>query len=281
MAASDFSILKDFTVFSWNVNRYDDTIHNILSLYIHNNRPSVIFLSETKRYQVDLAKYFSKFKDYNYIINQHVPFQYHGVAMLIRKEINYIQLKVNFDLKPRKDTKHSDATCGRVISIGIKDRYDKPLYILGSYSPNSGVKGLKNLSYRIDEWDHQLFSLMNGYDVNDSYSMLIGDLNVAPEPIDVSNPEYMYKWPGYTVQERNNFYLFLLDGWFDIWREKHPNIKKYSWVGCSKTRRDNYGMRLDNIVCNKHLYKLVQDADILSDISGSDHVPVTALFSIN
>jgi exodeoxyribonuclease-3 len=282
MAAIDTSNSnsKTFSVFSWNVNRYDDNVHSILSKYISKNNPSIVFLSETKRYQADLAGYFSQFKDYNYIINQHVPFQYHGVAMLIRKEYQQCyQLDVEFKIPSRKDTKCEDPTKGRIISVVIKDIYEKPLYIVGSYSPNSGVKGLKNLSYRIDQWDYELFSLMNDYSVNGNYAMLIGDLNVAPEPIDVSNPEYMYKWPGYTVEERNNFYLFLLDGWFDVWRDKNPDKRKYTWVGSSRTKRENYGMRLDNIVCNKVLSKLVKDVDILSHINGSDHVPITGGFT--
>jgi len=266
-------------IFSLNVNRYDDNTHNYLTIYIQKHSPTIIFLSETKRYSSDLQKYFSSFKDYTYIINQHIPFQYHGVAMLIHKKVKYKQVDPIFNIIPRYDTKHKDPTTGRVISIKIKD---KNTYILGTYTPNSGVNGLKNLSYRIEKWDVALFSELNYYDIEkDSKVMLIGDLNVAPEEIDVSNPEYMYQWPGYTPEERKNFKTFLEDGWVDIWRETHKDIKEYSWYGDGKGRKKRtFGMRLDSIICNKELSKFVIDTDILTEVDVSDHVPVIASFNI-
>jgi exodeoxyribonuclease-3 len=105
----------------------------------------------------------------------------------------------------------------------------------------------------------------------------IGDINVALEEIDVSNPEYMYKYAGFTSLERKSLSMFLSNGWVDIWRHQYPDKVEYSWIGAKKKRRENHGMRLDNIIVTNTIDIDNSSSYIMSDpICDSDHVPVGA-----
>lgn len=101
-------------------------------------------------------------------------------------------------------------------------------------------------------------------------TMWIGDINVALDDIDVSNPKQMSKYAGFTPEERKNFRSFLQSGnWIDIWRHQHPDEILYTW--CGAPPRPNYGLRLDNIVISKSLLP-----NIMSTFAISDTVPVSA-----
>ena len=165
------------------------------------------------------------------IVNAHNPSQWHGVAVLIRKDIDFAE--VNFDLglcETRDDNRSNDPKTGRLIAFEVNN-----IVFIATYSPNSG----KYLSYRIDQWDKYLFiALMK-------IKKPIIDINVSPYPIDVSDPKKMVKWAGFTPEERESFSSFMKRSkMIDIWRKQHPKEIKYSYRGS----RGSCGMRLDNII---------------------------------
>ena len=258
---------------AWNVDRYNDIIHSWMKPLLQNSRPDVVFLSETKENQETLRLYFEDFTEYNYIINAHYPKQYHGVAVLIRKDRKYTQFNIDLKVQARSDTKDGNPVTGRLIAFQLDDQY----IVVGAYVPNSGVRNdrERKLPYRINVWDPALQSLLN---VCKSVkpTIWLGDINVAPEDLDVSNPKTMSKMSGFTPEERHSFRQFVSTGsWVDIWRVQHPSTREYSWRGYSP--RPNYGMRLDNIIVSSEVVPYVLNTFMMHDcIPNSDHIPVGA-----
>jgi exodeoxyribonuclease III len=276
-------------LFSWNVNGYNDVVHTWLTSYIKKVHPDIIFLSETKKSKDDLLHYFTLFTDYNVIINSHTPPKWHGVAMLILKEHSFQQLPIEMNIASRKDTNSASATTGRVIGIYLPPKEIKQrdvfqeapkkkngeLYIIGSYTPNSGRADPAKLEYRTKVWDPCFASLLES--LKTKHTIWLGDINVALNDIDVSNSKGMKTYAGFTVEERDNLKTFLSGGeWIDIWREQHPNERGYTW--CGTPHRKNYGMRLDNMIISKSLLPLAESSSIIVDSPPTiDHRPITSI----
>lgn len=265
-----------FSIVAWNINGYDDTIHALVSnLLLGDTTPDVLFLSETKKTEKILSDYLSQFENYNVIYNVHNPPRYHGVVMLINKRLNYEFVPTKFNIPCRSDNKSGDPTNGRVITILLEGKY----YVVGTYVPNSGNTDkdrVIKLDYRINCWDKALQQFLE--ELNEDKPVIwCGDINVAPEEIDVSNPKTMVRYAGFRPEERESFRSFLATGWIDVWRYKYPNEKVYTWIGSSP--KPNYGLRLDNIVVSSSLADNIALPFIINlKVPVSDHLAVGSYF---
>ena len=105
--------------------------------------------------------------------------------------------------------------------------------------------------------------------------IVCGDLNVAANPIDLANPQANRNNAGYSEQERGKFSELLKSGFVDTYRYLHPEEVRYSWWSYRfKARERNVGWRIDYFLISDFAKGLVKDAEILTDIQGSDHCPV-------
>lgn len=257
-------------IISWNVNGYRDLIHDYLKQFILSNEPDIIFLSETKKSKEFLLEKFSEFTDYQIVINSHIPWRYHGVAMLIKKDHAFQSYPLEMNIPLRRDSQGSDASIGRVILTLLNQK----MFILGVYTPNSGgIQDAAKYSYRVETWDPCFKKILNMISEKGP-TVYLGDLNVALDDIDVSNKKVMCKWPGFTPRERENFREVLACGkWCDIFRKQHPKKKCYTWRGNCPT--GEYGLRLDNILVTNDLEDKVVDSYVVTSATmASDHVPV-------
>lgn len=94
-------------------------------------------------------------------------------------------------------------------------------------------------------------------------------------PIDLANPKSNENSAGYTPQEREKFRQLLEAGFIDTFRYLHPDEKKYSWWSYMfKARERNVGWRIDYFLIYGLEPERIKEADILTDIHGSDHCPV-------
>ena len=252
------------TIISWNVNGYTPDIHSWLLSFAQTARPSVIFLSETKKKEDVLRTFFNEFTEYHAIINPHNPSHYHGVAMLIRKDHSYVHLPLSMNIACRRDSKDAEAATGRVIAI----QFNKEMYIIGSYTPNSGQADHIKLAYWTQVWDPCFAKLLEMLR-SSGPTLWIGDINVALDDIDVSHPVTMQKFAGFTLEERQNLQNLLDQGnWIDVWRRQHPEERLYTWRGRAS------GMRLDNIIASKCLLNKVNTTFAVPQQCSSDHIMI-------
>ena len=126
------------------------------------------------------------------------------------------------------------------------------------------------------EWEDAFLSYLKGLDQNKPL-ILCGDLNVAHEEIDLKNPKTNRKNAGFTDEERTKMTALLSAGFTDTFRHFYPDIEGiYSWWSYRfHAREKNAGWRIDYFITSSALDDRLVDAGILTDVTGSDHCPVT------
>ena len=287
------SSYRELTVCSWNVDGLRDPIWAWLKKYLMEHKPHILCLNETKRTEAALQVLFAQIRqEYEAVINSHNPARYHGVAVLVRKDVPYRVLECGasssdaststtasgdsvwqMSCPPRSDTKSNNGKCGRVIALEILGKF----HLVATYSPNAGVdrkQPLKNLSYRLQKWDKSLFAALQKLRLSKP-TLWIGDINVAPDVVDVSHPKQMCRWAGFTPEERASFSSFVKEySWVDIWRHQHPKSVAYTYRGKPDKWSASYGMRLDNCIVSADLKDAITDSFMVADCSAAtDHIP--------
>ena len=157
---------------------------------------------------------------------------------------------------------------GRIITL----EYDN-FYLVNVYIPNV-KRDLSRLDYRMtfeDDFRCYLKKLEASKPV-----VVCGDLNVAHEEIDIKNARANIGNAGFTYEERGKFSELLDSGFIDTFRYFYPEEKKYSWWSyMGHARENNVGWRIDYFLVSKSIINNVKGADILDDVMGSDHCPIS------
>lgn len=173
---------------------------------------------------------------------------------------------------------------GRIMTL----EYDA-FFLLFAYTPNSGDK-LQRLSYRIEEWDTDLWDHLKELEKSKPV-ILAGDLNVAHLDADIWNVEakHIAKSAGTTPQERGSFSALLEKGYKDTFRHFHPEARGCFtfWSVRAQNRPWNRGLRLDYFVASNNLFAdsidgknipspSMKDAWIMDEVAApqGDHCPV-------
>ncbi|MBR1465987.1 MAG: exodeoxyribonuclease III [Bacteroidaceae bacterium] len=158
---------------------------------------------------------------------------------------------------------------GRVITLETAD-----FYLVCVYTPNS-QDGLKRLEYRMT-WEDDFQNYVKQLDKSKPV-IICGDLNVAHEEIDLKNPKTNRKNAGFTDEERQKMTQLLSAGFTDTFRFFHPETTDiYSWWSYRfRAREKNAGWRIDYFITSQRLNSRLKEANIHTDIYGSDHCPVS------
>ena len=102
-----------------------------------------------------------------------------------------------------------------------------------------------------------------------------GDLNVAHQEIDLTNPKTNTKNHGFTPEERAGFDRVVKSGFVDTLREFEKESGHYSWWSrFANCRARNIGWRIDYFLISPALRPRLKSATILKEVMGSDHCPV-------
>ena len=112
--------------------------------------------------------------------------------------------------------------------------------------------------------------------------IVTGDLNVAHKEIDLKNPKTNRKNAGFTDDERQKMTELLDAGFIDTFRHFYPDLEgAYSWWSYMfKAREKNAGWRIDYFLASEGLKEQLVDANIYSEILGSDHCPIGLVVNI-
>ena len=157
---------------------------------------------------------------------------------------------------------------GRIITL----EYDK-FFIVNCYTPNS-KRELERLDYRM-KWEDEVRSYLKRLD-DIKPVIYCGDLNVAHEEIDIKNPKTNHFSAGFTDQEREKMTELLNSGFIDTYRYLYPDKIMYSWWSYMRQAREkNIGWRIDYIIVSDALKNNLKEADILTQVLGSDHCPIS------
>lgn len=241
---------------SWNVNGLRAVIKKGFLEYIEEQNPNIIGLQEIKlsEGQLDL-----EIPGYNMYYNYAERKGYSGTAIFTKEKPINVTYGIGIE-------EHDNE--GRVITAEFSE-----YYFVTVYTPNSKDKLLR-LDYRMI-WEDEFLKYLKNLEKLKPV-IVCGDLNVAHKEIDLKNPKTNTRNPGFTIEERNKFTNLLDSGFIDTFRYFYPDKEfAYSWWSYrGNARKNNTGWRIDYFCVSESLKNRITDAEIQSNIEGSDHCPV-------
>lgn len=241
---------------SWNVNGLRACIGKGFLDYFMGTDADVFCLQETKLSDGQLSLELPGYRLYwNYADKK----GYSGTAVFAKEEPVSVTYGVGV---PELDTE------GRMITLEYPN-----FYLVTCYTPNA-QRELARIDHRLN-WDEAFRARLTELDANKPV-IVCGDLNVAHKEIDLKNPAANRGNAGFSDQERESFQKTLDLGFTDSFRYLHPEeTGAYSWWSYMfHAREKNAGWRIDYFLVSNRAASQIQEANIRSEILGSDHCPV-------
>ena len=259
-------------LYSWNVNGIRAVLNKgTFQTFIAEHQPDILCLQETKakpeQVTLDLP-------GYHLYWNSADKAGYSGTAIFSKTEPLTVINGFTDDIAAKyglADDSYGDPTKeGRVISA----EFDK-FWVVTVYTPNS--KGdLSRLELRHKQWDPAFLEHVKELEKTKPV-LFSGDLNVAHNEIDLSNPKPNVGKHGFTNEEREGFDLFEKAGFVDTLRAEFPETPElYSWwTHWANARARNIGWRIDYWLASESIADKISNSAIHADVMGSDHCPVS------
>lgn len=248
-------------IVSWNVNGIRACLDKGFMKYFRESDADIFCVQETK-----LSEYLLTFKKEGY--HEYWNFAdkkgYSGTLTLSRD----LPISVSYGLGVEKFDKE-----GRIITAEYKD-----FYLVNVYVPNS-QEGLARLGFKMS-WNIIFRDLISKLQKIKPV-VICGDLNVSHKYIDLANAESRVGYPGFSINEREDFDKLLSLGMTDVFRHLYPDKVEYSyWSYMRNSREKNLGWRLDYFIVSNLIVNNLIDVKMRKDILGSDHGPIELLINI-
>lgn len=245
---------------SWNVNGLRACLGKGFLDYFWKQDADAFCLQETKLQpgQVEL-----ELPGYHQYWHSAVKKGYSGTAVFCKRE----PLSVAYDIGDEAMTGE-----GRSITLEFENHY-----LVTVYTPNA-QQGLARLDFRM-AWEDAFRTYLHALDEKKPV-IVCGDLNVAHQEIDLKNPKTNRGNAGFSDEERGKMTQLLDSGFTDTFRYLHPEETGiYSWWSYRfKAREKNAGWRIDYFLVSDRIKDRVKEANIHTQVMGSDHCPVELIW---
>ena len=249
---------------TWNVNSLRVRLPHVLQ-WLHTEKPDVLALQETKLQDADFPE--QAFRELGYHFAYAGQKTYNGVALISKTEPRNIM----------KSLAGYDEDKKRVLCAEIDN-----ITVLNLYVPNGSEVGSEKYLYKLD-WFKHLHPFLRSVLDRSEHTVVLGDLNIAPEDRDVYDPA---AWEGAVLvsePERAEFRKVLGAGLKDCFRLFIEEAGCYTWWDYRAAAfRRNLGLRIDHILASDALAKLCRSCRIDKGPrkleQPSDHAPVVADF---
>ena len=241
---------------SWNVNGLRACVNKGFLDFFKEIDADIFCIQESKLQEGQITLDLDGYHQYwNYAEKK----GYSGTAVFTREEPISVSYGIGMEEHDRE---------GRVITLEYPE-----FYLVTVYTPNSQNE-LARLPYRM-QWEEDFLAYLKKLEEKKPV-IFCGDLNVAHKEIDLKNPKTNRKNAGFTDEEREKFSQLLDAGFVDTFRYFYPEQEGiYSWWSYRfKAREKNAGWRIDYFCVSESLKDRLKDAEILTDVMGSDHCPV-------
>jgi exodeoxyribonuclease-3 len=252
---------------TWNVNSIRRRMPLLLD-WVEANKPDVMCLQETKVADEEFPALAIQAAGY------HVAFRgmkaYNGVATLTLREPE----RVVYGLHEGPD--NEDARVLLTVVGGIS--------VLNTYVPQGHKVGTDKYAYKL-EWFRRIREYFARNLDAQGRAVWLGDLNVAPEPIDVYHPDKRVNDPDFHIDARDAYKGAVSWGWVDTFRKLHPERVQYTyWDYFRNAFQNNWGWRIDHILATAPLAEACAKAGVdmepRKQADASDHTPAWAEFDV-
>ncbi len=250
---------------TFNVNSIRKRLPIVLD-WLAEHQPDVMCLQETKVHDDDFPR--MAFEAAGYHAAYRGMKAYNGVATLTRKPPE----RVIHGLHEGPD--NEDVRILQTVVDGVA--------IVNTYVPQGHKIGTDKYTYKLD-WFHRIRRYFDEYLDKANSVIWLGDLNVAPEPIDVYHPDRRVNDVDFHIDARNAFKLATSWGFIDLFRQFHPDRVQYTyWDYFRNALGNNWGWRIDHILATPPMAErcIAIDVDMVPRRSpaASDHTIVWADF---
>jgi exodeoxyribonuclease III len=252
-------------IVSWNINSLRKRQDRLFA-WLEATKPDIVCLQETKC--PDELFPALALQAVGYRSAYHGEKSYNGVAILAKSDLH--------DIRPSLCDEVVDPQA-RVIAGMIGH-----VRVFSIYAPNGQAIGSPAYQYKL-HWYHRL---RNRIAKEKSTEVVVcGDFNVAPEDVDVYDPDL---WRGAIMcsdGERAGFRELWKIGLHDTLRIHHKEGELFTWWDYQmRAFEKNRGLRIDAILASEELAKKCIAAGIDRKMrkgkEPSDHAPVWAEFDI-
>ncbi|MFO8132462.1 MAG: exodeoxyribonuclease III [Thermoplasmatota archaeon] len=253
------------SVATWNVNSIRARMDLLLE-WLRGYEPDVVCLQETKvrdeEFPVDV------FDELGYTVTFKGQKAYNGVCILSSMELDDV----------RKDFMDIEGDDRRLLQASIGN-----VTVINGYFPHGRMPGSPAFYDKLD-FIESLREYMDDTFSPDDAVVLLGDFNVAPEPIDVYDPGLLEGSIGFHPRERETLGLLQEWGFVDAYRTLHPDVEAFSWWDYRGGFKNNRGMRVDHVWTSYALRDTIEECVIHREMrtaeKPSDHVPVVASLDV-
>jgi len=251
---------------TWNVNSLKVRLPHVLD-WLEAWQPDILALQETKLIDDNFPAEEIRAAGYEAVYSGQKTFN--GVAILSK----FKALDIVTDIPDLEDPQR------RIMAATIAG-----IRVINLYIPNGSTVESDKYQYKLD-WLDKVTNFIANELKSHQKIVVVGDYNIAPEDIDVREPE---KWAGQvlcTDAERAVFKSWLTLGFKDTFRLFDQDEKSYSWWDYRMLAfRRNRGLRIDHILASNVLAETCQSCIIDKEPRKlerpSDHAPVIAEFRV-
>lgn len=248
-------------IVSWNVNGIRSVAKKGLFDYLASDPADIFLFQETKARPEDLDESLRAPDGFTTYWSAAERKGYSGVSSWARKPADEVWHGIG---EERFDSE------GRVVATRYGD-----IVIYNIYFPNGG-QGDERLRFKLDFYERALAHFEEQRAAGRSL-VIAGDYNTAHHPIDLARPKANEKTSGFMPIEREWLDRYVEAGLVDTFRHVYPErAEAYSWWSFrANARTRNVGWRIDYHFVTEDLVPRLKTAEILADVTGSDHCPVS------
>ena len=198
--------------------------------------------------------------------------KYNGVAVLTREEPDEVAFGLGDD-EGQSETRLVRARLGDV-------------HVLGAYVPQGREMDSEHFGLKLD-WLRRLRDLLDGsFDHDDSRVVLVGDMNIAPEPKDVYDSRAIRPHVCHCDEVTEAYEDLVLWGLADVFRKHLPGEGVFTYWDYRMPRalERNRGWRLDHVLATRPMAEA--STEVFVDLGPrkaekpSDHTFVGARFDL-
>lgn len=253
---------------TYNVNSIRPRMPIVLE-WLAKHQPDVLCLQETKVQDFEFPKLSFQSAGYEVIFKGQKS--YNGVAIIANSPLKDVEYGLD-DGGPADEP--------RIIKAVVKN-----INIVNTYVPQGYLPDTDKFAYKL-EWFKRLRAYFERHSKPTDPVVWVGDLNVAPEAIDVHDPVRLMGHVCFNPQVQAALREVMDWGFVDVFRIHCKEAGQYTYwdYRFSKTVKQNLGWRLDHIMAAKPLAKKSTacyiDKEPRMQNCPSDHTFVVAEFDI-
>lgn len=253
---------------TFNVNSVRSRLP-VLERWLESAKPHVLCLQETKTQDETFPREF--FADRGYHLAFRGQKSYNGVALASAAPPDEVRYGFDDGLSPLFDVRAVSARFGRI-------------WVVNTYVPQG--KSIDHEDYQVKQVFFRRAGAMISRMRQEGREVLwVGDLNVAPEEADVTNPENKKNHVCFHSVIRQVF-LEARSDMVDVFRKHRPGPGEYSFwdYRVRDSLKRNIGWRIDHILATPDLAGSSSDSWADREPRAwdrpSDHTPVLAAFDL-